>query len=309
MLYHEKVLPMLAMRLQDPVPRVLGHACASLTNHLEQCNDPDSQLKPHIEGLFAKLWEIMENGSAFVREHALSAISALSVGAGKELFAPFYASNMEKLLKIIQSFDQDQFKKLRGHAIECATITSKTVGKEAFQPYCDRLVSLMMDIQDQINSHDKDEDDPQMAFLLSAWQRVSSLMGNDFYIYLDRIMPSLLKMCRTIVNNGKNYENDPLVPVEDEEEEKKQKFNLYEDDNCFVAMNMINMFLKKCGTALAKHVEDIYSVIVPLMNYLPNDSVKEIACSALPNLILALKGVESDENIHKFARNASTKLW
>ena len=271
---------------------MLGHACASLTNHLEQCNDPKTQIAPLIGNIFSKLWDIMENGSCFVREHALSAISALSVGAGSEYFLPFYDDNMNKLLSIIENYQKDEFKKLRGHAIECASITSKSVGKEKFTPYCGRLVTLMMNIQNQINCTENEEDDPQMAFLLSAWQRISGVMKDDFYPFLDQLMPSLLTMCKSIINNGKKYENEnPLEPTE--EEPNKQKFNAYEDDNCFVAMNMIKMFLKRCGSALAKHVKDIYEVIVPLMDYLPNESVREIACSSLPNLVLALKGAES----------------
>ena len=236
---------MLARRLQDNCPRVLGHACASLTNHLENCNDPQNQLAPHIKELFTKLWEILEKGSCFVREHALSAISALSVGSGKEIFAPYYNNNMEKLLNIIENANDDQMKKLRGHAIECASITSKSCGREAFKPYSDRLVKLMTGVMNKINSSAAEVDDPQMGFLLSGWQRISGILKEEFYPYLEHLMPPLLQMCKTIIKNGTGYENEanPLQLDGEEPEAAKPKFNIYEDDNCFVAMNMIKIFL------------------------------------------------------------------
>lgn len=111
----------------------------------------------------------MESGSCYVRENVLGTISALSVGAGRDYFSPFYAKNMQQLLNIIENADKDEFKKLRGHAIECASITSKSVGKEMFTPFCDQLVQLMLAVQSRINQSQSKEDDPQMAFLLSGW--------------------------------------------------------------------------------------------------------------------------------------------
>ena len=45
------------------------------------------------------------------------------------------------------------------------------------------------------------------------------------------------------------------------------------------------------------------------MSYLPNDAVREIACSSLPHLVLALNGSESQENIQKFSKRATSMLW
>lgn len=311
-LYHDQVLPMLAQRLKDPVPRVLGHACASLTNHFENCSNPKEQIEPFIKELMNELWQIVEKGSCFVREHALSAISSLSVGAGKEIFAPYYEQNMNILFMIIENANDPNLKKLRGHAIECASITSKSIGKEAFAKHCDRLVLLMIKIQENINSNIGEvEEDPQLGFLLSAWQRISGLMKEDFHPYLARVMPSLIEMCHTIVKIGKKYENDPNPLQSDNEPEvgKANKFSVFEDDNCLIAMNMISVFLKRCGSALADWAEQIYGVIVPLMGYLPNDNVRMIAAEALPNLLLSLQGVKSTEDIHKFAKMAGGMLW
>lgn len=38
--YLHDVMPMIGRRLGDDVPRVVGHACAALTNILEPCDSP-----------------------------------------------------------------------------------------------------------------------------------------------------------------------------------------------------------------------------------------------------------------------------
>lgn len=308
-LYLDLVMPMVAQRLQDKVPRVIGHACACLTNVVESCNQPDTQIKPFIEELYNKLWELIKNSTSYIQENALSAISALSVGATEKYFGPFYDQNMEHLLKIIENVTDKKYRKLVGNAIECASITSKVVGKERFNKWCARLVNDMIAIQKQtIDSPDVDGDDPQLAYLLAAWQRVSYIMEEDFHPYIDQMMPTLISLCRKIIKTGKKYETEPDIG-ENKEDDKINAFNVFEDDNCFVAINMMRLFLKKCKTALSKWVKQIYEVVVQLMTYLPNDSVRTTASRCLPSIILAMKGTESEKDIPEFAKLAASEIW
>ena len=309
MLYLDKVMPMIAQRLEDKVPRVKGHACASLTNLLESCKLPETQIKPYISDLYNKLWELIKNESTFVKENSLSALSALSVGATEQYFGEFYDNNMEQLLDIVERATQKEYKKLIGHAIECATISSKMVGKEKFLKWCERLVRDMIALQEHIiQNPDTDGDDPQLGFLLSGWQRLSVLMEEDFLPYINQMMPTLIQLCKEIIKTGKKYENDDEAE-EEGDDEKITQFNSYEDDNCFVAINMIKLFLKKCKTALSAWVKQIYEVIVPLMNYLPNDSVRTTASRCLPYIILAMRGTDTEANIPEFAKLAITEIW
>jgi len=147
--------------------------------------------------------------------------------------------------------------------------------------------------------------------LLSGWQRLSFLMEESFMPYIDKMMPTLIALCRQIIATGKKYENDPNPGEEGEEDDatKINQFNTYEDDNCFVAINMIKLFLKRCKSALGKWVKEIYDVIVPLMNYLPNDSVRVTASKCLPYIILAMKGTANENDIPEFAKLAATEIW
>lgn len=308
--YLEKVMPMLARRLQDDVPRVVGHACASLTNLLEACRYPETQIKPYINELYQKLWELIKTRSTFVKENALSALSALSVGAGEVYFSPFYKDHIENLLQIIENANSKEFKKMIGHAIECASISSKMVGKDTFAPYADRLITDMITIQKNIiDNPDSDGDDPQLGFLLAAWERISRVMEEDFYPFIDKMMPTLIALCRKVIKHGKKYEEDPDVTGEEEEEEKTNKFTTYDDDNCYVAINMIRIFLKKSNTALSKWVKQIYEVVVSLLSYIPNDDVRTIASRCMGELILAMDTPENKPHIPEFAKQAAAQIW
>lgn len=307
--YLDKVMPMLARRLEDNVPRVVGHSCASLTNLLESCKFPETQIKPYIKELYNKLWDLIKTRSTFVKENALSALSALSVGATSVYFLPFYKDHIENLLNIIENANTKEFKKMIGHAIECASISSKMVGVDAFTPYADRLITDMIAIQKNIiDNPDEDGDDPQLGFLLSAWERVSRVLGPGFAVFIDRMMPTLIALCRKVIKDGKKYEEDPDI-TGDGEEEDMQKFTTYDDDNCFVAINMICIFLKKNGTALGNWVKQIYEVVVSLLTYIPNDSVRTVASKCLPHLISAMQTPENSANIPEFAKQAASQIW
>ena len=306
--YLDKVMPMLARRLEDNVPRVIGHSCASLTNLLEACKHPESQIKPYIKELYAKLWQLIKTGSTFVKENALSALSALSVGATEVYFTPFYKDHIENLLTIIENANSKEFKKMIGHAIECASISSNMVGKDTFKPYAERLINDMIAIQKQIiDCPDDDGTNPQLGFLLTAWERISRLLERDFDPFVDRMMPTLITLCRNVITEGKKYEDDP--DVTGEEEEDKATFNSFDDDNCFVAINMIRIFLKKNGTALAGWVKEIYNVIVPLLTYIPNESVRTVATKCLPAIIDAMQTPQTQGDIPDFAKQAASQIW
>ena len=314
-LYLVDVLPMVAKVLQDEVPRVTAHACACLANLFEHCKTPETQVKPFIHDLYAKLWELIKNGTTFLKENALSALSALSVGASKKYFSEFYDNNMEQLLQIIEADSQHQeYRKLVGHAIECATISSKMVGKDRFVKWCDRLFEDMLELQNHIiSSEDLNGEDPDLRYLLAGWQRMSMTLGKDFQPYVDKMMPNLLQLCEEIIKSGRKFEEDEVIGegMEGPEggDERLGQVNSVEEDNCFVVVNMIRLFLKKCTTAMHGWIEPIYEVVLSLMRYQPNDTVRTTASRCLSYIILAMRGVDPEEKVLEFARTAVQELW
>ena len=232
----------------------------------------------------------------------------MSVGATAAYFTPYYKDHIENLLTIIENAKSTEYRKMIGHAIECASISSKIVGRDTFLPYAERLINDMIAIQKGIiDNPDDDGDDPQLGFLLSAWERLARVLGDQFDIFVDRMMPTLIELCRKVVKQGKKYEEDPDVTGNEEQEEIK--YNSFDDDNCLVAISMIKIFLKKSGTALSNWIKPIYEVVIELLSYIPNDSVRLTASKCLPALISAMETPENKPNIPEFAMQAASQIW
>jgi len=202
--YHSIIIPMFMSRIDDPVPRVLSHSFAGMTNFLEHC--PQDQVVKIMDTLYERLIYHLQNGSSFVKENVLAALAALSEGAQEE-FAKYYRQTMNIMIDILRNFSKKEYKQIRGQSIECITIMSATMGKEAFSEFQDVIVAEMLKVQKQdINN---EEDDPPKNYLLSGWQRILVIIGKDFSKYVDDIFPSLLDIVKKIV--GKD--GTQMVPL------------------------------------------------------------------------------------------------
>jgi hypothetical protein len=304
--YHTVVIPLLMARLDDPVPRVMGHACASLTNFLENCKD--AYLVGCFDQLYTKVTQIIDKASSYVKENALGTLSAMSVGA-PDLFIKYFDPTMEVLLKILVEINQEVYKRLRGNSIECISIITQQVGKDRFLPYADRLIAAMINIQ---THHLKSDSDPQTNFILLAWPRISSVLKEDFNKYIPNVVPSLLQICVDIVKKGNLEEPQPVTPQADEnsEDEKADQIHTYLEDECLNALASIQNIMEDCSPAMAPYIETVYNVVVPLLDYLSNEEIRMSASEALPLMIKCLKTNENFAGlIPKIAKDLITKLW
>ena len=96
--YGNDVFPELILLLQnDPVPRVVSHSAAALTNFLEGMKF--EQVAGQFELMVTLLLHHAFNGISLLQESALSAISS-AVEIAKEKFEPY----LQKSLEILFSF-------------------------------------------------------------------------------------------------------------------------------------------------------------------------------------------------------------
>lgn len=231
--YHEQIIPMFMSRIEDPIPRVLSHAFAGLTNFLEHC--PQPEVEKIADTLYFQLMHNLENGSSFVKENALAALSALSEGCG-EYFTKFYKNTMQFMINMLKSYKQKEYKQIRGQSIECITIMSATMGKEKFAEFQDTIIEEMLNIQQ--NDINNETEDPQKNYLLSGWQRILIIVGEDFNKYIDYIFPSLLEIVKKIINEEQTA---PKQILEDGEDIKNEG-NTYQDDEAEIAVEMLGVF-------------------------------------------------------------------
>lgn len=304
--YHEEILPLLLERMNDPIPRVVAHACASATNFLENCQD--KHLQPHLESLYKVITTIIDGASSYVKENALSALSALSVGA-PDLFTPYYNLTMEVLLKILIQVNDPIYKRLRGNSIECISIISQHVGLDMFMPFADRLIQAMINIQDH---HLAKDEDPQRNFILLAWPRITEVMKGNFDNYVPMVVPSIIKVCVDVAESIPKEEaiTADSISTNDKEDKKKEDYHTYLDDECNNALAAIACFMEDCPGPMAPYIEQVYKVVMPLLDYLTNEEVRTTASECLPAMIQCLKhNPQYVAKLPEFAKDIITRLW
>lgn len=282
--FHESVLPALINTLQDTVPRVKAHVCAAFTNFLEGC--PAEVAKQYSEFLLKALLECVQNGISILKENAVTAIASLAE-ATKEEFAPYYDGTLNALSPYLTGYNEPCYRQFKGQVIESVTIISAAVGKDNFLRHSDALVQVMLGIQGTAN----DSRDPQRTYLLSAWQRICLLLGKDFAKYLPQLIPSLFGMAAlnpemSIQGQDKGDLADILSEVKASNDKGKSMTittDAIEEKN--VAIQMLAVFIDELGETFAPYVSDTSKILLPLTDYVTNDSIRNTVASALPGMI------------------------
>ena len=280
-IYFKTVLPL----LNDPVPRVVAHALASLTNFLENANS--AQIEPHFIFIYQRIMYSLENSISFVKEACLSALSALCEGAG-ELFYSVYDQAMTTIFAVFAQSKSKVYKQLRGNAIECATIIGKICGIERFQQYYPHLIQEMINIQ--TNDIEGDQFDPQRAYLLAGWQRMVIALEAQFKPFIPLVLPKLLELAKSghASSGGDNFKTSDSEETE-------------------IAVQTIAVFLDNLGVDLLPYVNDIFNVLHLIIENTQNDEIRMEAIKCLPGLIKIYKKAGQDLTV--FGRHVNQTLW
>ncbi len=286
-IYHQQFFAIILPLIQDPVPRVVAHAFAALTNFLEHAKS--DQVAPHFQILYQQTMHWILNGILYVKEACLGNLSALCEGC-PILFAQVYDEAMKLILQVFAGSQDAKFKQLRGNAIESATIIAKVCGKERLQKYAVPLIEEMLKIQNSDIS--KDGHDPQKSYLLAGWQRLCLIIPEVIVNYLDSIVPDMIKITRSSI------ENDLSVKT----------YMIEESD---IALQMINVFMQFLGSRLSKYLQQIFDLILVVIEHTLSEDIKMTAVACLPGLV-KIKGQQ--ENISEierlnFAKAVIVKLW
>lgn len=93
--FSSDIIPVLINGVDDQVPRVVSHACAALTNFMENYKTPMEQ--NDIAAVTTKLMVLVQNGISLVKENAVTALATI-VETAKEAFIPFFKETVGVLI-------------------------------------------------------------------------------------------------------------------------------------------------------------------------------------------------------------------
>lgn len=287
--FHSTVLSSLLNTLNDSVPRVAGHAAAAITNFVEGLTR--ESLSNYLKTLLQKCFELLTNGISLVKENAVSAIAATAEAAGEQ-FAPYFDEAAPLILNLMGVYQAKEYKQLRGQLIECLTLMAHAVGKEKFAPFSQDLIRVMISIQEGRF----EKVDPQKSYLLSGWQRLCYVMGNDFAQYLPNILPSLFSLIQTIFSD--NPAPAMVAPENPLEGDKDNDYNTYETEEAEVAINLLSVLIEEMKGAFVPYVVTVTNIILPLCDYKTNEGIRKSAAKCLPSIIACLKETSEADAIN-----------
>lgn len=118
--------------LDDPVPRVVSHAAAALTNFIEGFEEQDANI--YLKDLLLKLLSLIDSGCSIVKENCMTAIAS-TAEAAKQFFNPYFNDIIPILFRVFNTYHGKQYRQLRGQTIECITLIAHTVEKSIFLPH------------------------------------------------------------------------------------------------------------------------------------------------------------------------------
>ncbi|CAG9316104.1 unnamed protein product [Blepharisma stoltei] len=305
--HHETIYPMLMKGLSDPVPRVVSHCLAAITNFFEGAGE--TLANQYIGQLMPKLIEFLTTPQhSIVIEHACTTIASAATVC-KDFFKENFVSVVSYLISLLDKYQKDCYKTLRGRVIECITLMSVNVGKNIFAPHATKIIHIMRTLQEG----DLENSDELVGYLLNGWQRICEVLGSDFCEFLDAVVPGLLRMVEKQMEISVSSTPDLFIDVQKAfAEEKKKSISTTITENKELAMHTLLSFVDTLKGGFAKYIEPAVRVALPMVNFKLNEDVRGAAAGLLAGIVEVQKNSGEPDAIQKSCEMAKAfiaTLW
>ena len=294
--FHRKVIPELVVVLDDHLnPRVQAHAGAALVNFFEDCTPkividylaPVAQKLDEI--LKIKMQELGSSGNKLVLEQVVVTLASLA-DAAQENFVNFYDTFVPSLKLIIEQALDEKLKTLRGKAIEAVSLIGLAVGREKFCADATDVMNLLL--RQQTGQEQLADDDPQLAYMISAWARICKILGPAFEPYLPFVMGPVLKAASIKIEVAILDRDDVNVMSQDSDWQcvnigEQQTFGIKTTglEEKATACQMLVCYARELKDSFANYVEDTLKIMIPLLKFYFHDDIRVAAAESLPFLL------------------------
>lgn len=136
-------------------------------------------------------------------------------------------------------------------------------------------------------------------------------MKEQFAPYLDSVLPSIFSMATLKPEMGISGTtdlhdlNDVLSEVTPDKKSTAVSSNVNTDEleEKDVAIQMLTVFIDELGAAFIKYVQPTSEILLSMLNYRSNDSIRSSCASALPGLIKCVKDAQGvTQELHNLAK-------
>ncbi|XP_057529235.1 uncharacterized protein LOC130807875 isoform X3 [Amaranthus tricolor] len=287
MQYHQHILPALAGAMDDfQHPRLQERAVSAVISFTKDLTS--DILTPYMDGIVTKLLALLQNGKQLFQEEALTVLSMI-LYPPKEHFQKYYDAVIPYLKAILINATEESNQMLRAKAIECISFIGMAVGKEKFQDDAKLVIEMLISLQGSLM-----ESDDLTSYILQAWARLCSCLGQDFVPYMSVVMPPLLRSAQLKPDMNLTYaESDNAIAdsdnyTEDSDDERIEiKTLLLEEKK--LACNLLYFYACKLKEGFYPWINEVAPTLVPLLEFHTNEDIRRDAVLAMPELLLSAK--------------------
>jgi len=263
--HSSSILPLLFNGINDTEERVVKASCYALEAF---CGDlSEEEISPFVDGLVQRLAGVLRmTNKTDLQELALAALSSTAMAAGPH-FAPHAAGLLPVLVSIMERVDPELIQ-LRCTATECVGLIAASIGRHNFEPYLQHTVNLALD-------GCKSQHEELREYTYAFFCNIAELMEEDFKIYLNEILPFVLKSITSEDGfyNPEEEEDDDDVISDDEDSGGRGGYmhvrTAFLQEKA-AACHAVGIYAKCTGTFFLEnnYVEHVMSAFVNVRDYM-----------------------------------------
>lgn len=285
----DAIVAALTAGMRDAHPRVAGHAASCVINFADTV-DAALLTAKYAEPLLAALRGVCAIPAVKVQETLISALDVLVQAIGAA-FAPHYDAFVPHLKGLVQRARGRDERMLRGLAIESLSVIGTAVGKERFAQDAREVMGEIMGTQLT------DPDDPQVAYIESAFGFFAELLGAEFAQYLPNVLPATLARAQQkgdieVLGDAEDFDED--------EEERREGWETMRIGGTYInvhtsqhedkanATRVLAKYASSLGSAVLPYADQMLAAALKNNHFLYSDDVRSAAFLALPDIVGAL---------------------
>lgn len=331
--YHSNIVPALCklMSLTEtpnlPI-KVRTQACSALVNFLrgmvnKESKDDDHDeaakiIKPYAGGVLQIISALFENSLNLnyspLQEETLTALSLMATLMDKD-FADYYPSIMPGLKQIFYNLQPITIQQanLKSNAIETISYLCSSISENS-DKFQDDLKELSENFAKLLST--LKEEDPQVPALLTAFSHISTSMRENFYPYLQFIIPTLETYIKADIDfkledtDIKEYVPEDSASKEDNKlsvminlqgaENKKLSMNSYALQNKIMALNVLHEICLNMGESFNPFLERFLLLTKELLKFPYSRKIRKLSIKSLFAGIMTCKDDEQIKRVMDF---------
>ncbi|KNH07431.1 hypothetical protein XU18_1963 [Perkinsela sp. CCAP 1560/4] len=281
---YEQIIPTLYRRLEDTTPRIQSLAAASLCNLCDSASTKEVDAFAHdILGKVSTL--LTTSPYLFIKEQCVGTIAAVAENGSMHL-GKFYAELLPLLTSILDLPHAKENNLLRCRALDAVTLMAVTVGKECFAPDSTRVCNYL---RAHMNLS-TDDGDQFFRYIMRGWSCMVKILGEDFEPYIDDVLKYIFHTlqesteleCIPVDNDDEDEDLEEegtqviQLSIKGQGERKiKLRTSLIEDK--ILALTLLLLIIEKSGSKVVGYLQDIITLITPLLTFTFTDEVRNLA--------------------------------